>query len=130
MSAQTKPLMKFRLLAGGYVGPDYSQPIATEGPRKGKRPSKTVYARRASKPGETDEYPIVECENDLAALHGSDKFERIHEQPPVAAPQRIIVDIESMSFAELREYAEEQEIDLKGAKDKQESLKAIRAAKK
>jgi hypothetical protein len=35
-----------------------------------------------------------------------------------------------MSFAELREYAEEQEIDLKGAKDKQESLKAIRAAKK
>lgn len=80
----------------------------------------------------------VASELELDVLHGSNKFRRLSEDtrpsspPPATVPEEAdaadLSFLDGMSLKELREYAEQEEIDLGDAKRKQDVLKVITEA--
>lgn len=120
--------MKFRVLAGKHA-------------EKDKEGTLRVYSR-----GE-----VVDSKSDLSKLNsrGAEKFEKIdepsvkanpgtpaaqlHGRPPVAdvprdeLTKRLHADLDKMSNDQLKKYAETEEVDLKGAKTREEMLKVLKA---
>lgn len=115
--------MLFKLLRGYHK--DWTYRTDAEGRRQ-------TSSQRLYKPGET-----VESDRDLAKLFnhpGSIKFERLPDppqstaQPAVAVAERPDVDLDSMTLRDLQALAETEEIDLGGAKTKDQMVKVIRQA--
>ena len=69
---------------------------------------------------------IVESDIDLAARFGSEKFQRIEESAASSSPAA--TDFKQMKIAELKDYAEEEGIDLGEAKTKQQIVDILVAA--
>jgi hypothetical protein len=74
---------------------------------------------------------IVESEVDLVATQGADRWRKVDKNfsPPASTPAAHAAEndgLEEMTVAELREYADENEIDLSGKSRKDEIVQAIR----
>lgn len=118
--------MAFKLLRGYHR--DWSHKIDRDTRQR-------TTTKRMFKPGE-----VVESEKDLAKLFnrpGSVKFERLPDPPQaqisqsqetVAVQRKPDVDLEAMTVRDLRELAEQEEIDLSGATTKEQIVKALRQA--
>jgi hypothetical protein len=111
--ATTKPKSKYRLLVGRHA-----ETVGDEN---------IIYDAHSNN--------IIETTTDLCKKFNSPdpnfpkKFERVVENPEyIPATQQTTLD--SMSFKEIQAWAAEEEIDLKGAKTKEDALKVIRATVK
>lgn len=131
-------MAQFQLLAGIHVQHDKTKPILDEAgkPIPGKFEPQTVHT------GE-----ICESDTDLVAKHGASKFRLVGgtlratppaavkspvtppEQPPVITPKASNADLDRLSLKDLQAYAEDNEIDLKGAKSRDDVLKIVKSAK-
>lgn len=107
--------MKFKLLRGGHT----------------------------DKQGTHEPGAVVESDTDLAARFGANKFQRVHEathQPEVSPPQEpsekppqetgsddLMVELGAMSVKQLRQVAEDREIDLGDATRKDDIVARVYA---
>lgn len=94
-----------------------------------------------------DQGAVIETDKDLAAIFGDKKFERLPDggrgprptapiaaapaapNPPLPPPLKPLPNLETMSEADLRRLADEEEIDVKSAKTKADLIKAVRASR-
>lgn len=123
--------MRFQLLAGLHTEPD---------------PSNPPYGELTYKAGD-----VFESNTDLCQRFnrdGSTKFQRLSDAPskPQAAvpvpssnskpipvpeptpPSKLKVNLDVMTLEQLQKFAEDEEIDIKGAKKREEVLRAVKSA--
>jgi hypothetical protein len=75
---------------------------------------------------------VITSEKELDRIHGANRFLRLADSSvpvlPSAPSQEVDDEFSGMTVAELKKFAEEEEIDLEGATRKEEILSAIRKA--
>lgn len=122
--------MKFALLHGHHCEPHPTEKVSYS---PGNAPIAADIRYEQSRDAENP--TIIETERDLCALFNQPgtppKFRRMDDYVPdgyeLRKKDEVDDDLESLSVKDLVEYAQSEEIDLKGRKTKAEIIKIIRA---
>lgn len=134
---------KFRLLAGGYVEKVGEETIMVEGPDGKPRAKKKAINKHWKAKG--NKHPIIATDYNLEKMFGSNKFQRVGGSAPVEDPEdedlvnddldsdegndlakNLADDYEKWSKKQLMEHAKAEDIDLGGARSRDEIIQAIR----
>ena len=123
-TATATPVMKFRLKVGTHVSTmrdKEGKPVID--PKTGR--NKTI-KHEASNPRTC----LIDSTDDLAARFGRTKFEPIYGQSTRALEESHpeVYAFEKMTVSQLKEYAEEDEIDIEGMKTKVDIINGLRKA--
>lgn len=147
-SKQAKPTKKYRLNDGYHVGPDPVNPAVDRTYERGDIIESPTDLTFMNVPGYKPKFEKVIDENSPALPSGAAIFDPAKEtiqqfaermgggsftagvptQPSSSSPTT--VELDGMNADQLRKYAEAEEIDIKGAKTKEQLLAVVKGSKR